>query len=238
MHNVKVWGNHGKYGGLQCFIVPPPCTAGTLADACSSYEKVLQHAPDAVDARVRYASLLLQQRKPSQAHEAATVATGLDPKNAAAYAVRSKAKEALGDFKVGHFWRGGCQHGACMHKHRTVRCISWHSLTTSLCAPITSTRFSKGPMTMLVTTYRSSSALTGLLAQLITSLPCATLCCTGCRKRPHNSGRPAARQPAAAAAQEPATSIAAQGSGGNAAGGCSSRTGAEAVQDCRWQLCD
>lgn len=79
----------------------PLCTAGTLVAACASYETVLQHAPDAVDARVRYATLLLQLGKHSQAHEAATVATGLDPKNAAAYAVRSKAKEAMGDFKVG-----------------------------------------------------------------------------------------------------------------------------------------
>jgi hypothetical protein len=68
---------------------------------------VLQHAPNAVDARVRYAELLLQLRKHSQAHEAATVAAGLDPKNAAAYAVRSKAKEGMGDFKVGVVGSGG-----------------------------------------------------------------------------------------------------------------------------------
>jgi hypothetical protein len=64
------------------------------------YSRALQHAPDSARVLVNATLTLLKLAQPTAAHEKATLAIGLQPRNAKAYHARHKAKDALGDFKV------------------------------------------------------------------------------------------------------------------------------------------
>jgi tetratricopeptide (TPR) repeat protein len=74
--------------------------AGNFRGALNAYSRALQHAPDSARVLVNAALMLLKLSQPDDAHEKATLALGLQPRNAKAYHARHKAKEALGDFKV------------------------------------------------------------------------------------------------------------------------------------------
>lgn len=81
---------------LCCAVLP----AGDYAQALNMYNIALQHAPDSTRVLVNASLTLLKLAKPRAAHEKATLAVGLQPRNAKAYHARHKAKEVLGDFKV------------------------------------------------------------------------------------------------------------------------------------------
>lgn len=85
------------------------CCAGNFPQALGVYSRALRHAPNSARVLVNAALVLLKLSQPHEAHEKATLAIGVQPRNAKAYHARHKAKEALGDFKVLTARRGGAR---------------------------------------------------------------------------------------------------------------------------------